>query len=295
MKYLGSVAEIFQMARKLQRKYDFLKYEVIGKSLCKREIIGLKIGNTEKMLLFACAFHGMEWMTSLIILNFLDVLCGYIHNDGRMFGINVNECIKKRGLYVVPCVNPDGIEISLKGSEAAYQFKDTVDKISSGNTFDWQANARGVDINHNFDADWIKLHELEKISGIRGPSKTRYGGKYPESEPETRVITNLCRKFNFDYAVAFHSQGEEIYWKYGKNVPKNSKKLADIFALSSGYTLSKPEGLACGGGFKDWFITEFDKPGFTVEIGKGKNPLSLWNLNNIYDKIEKMLFTMALI
>lgn len=295
MNYISSVEEIFEISSGLQKKYDFLKSETIGKSLCKREIIGLKIGNTENMVLFACAFHGMEWLTSLILLRFFDVLCGYIHGREKLFGIDLGERIKKRGIYVVPCVNPDGVEISLKGAGASYKFKDIIDKACGENTFDWQANARGVDINHNFDADWIKLHQLERLSGICGPSKTRYGGKYPESEPETRAITQICRKIKFDYAVAFHSQGEEIYWKYGESIPENSEKLADIFALTSSYILSEPEGLACGGGFKDWFITEFNKPAFTVEIGKGKNPLSLWDLNTIYGKVEKMLFTMVLI
>lgn len=295
MKYINSVEEIYKITDNLQKKYDFLNSEVIGKSLCERDIIGLNLGNNKNMVLLACAFHGMEWLTSLIILKFLDTLCSHIHNNNQICGINIFKSLEKRGLYIVPCVNPDGVEISLNGSKSAGKFKDTVEKASSGNTFNWQSNARGVDINHNFDADWVRLHTLEKLNNICGPSKTRYGGKYPESEPETRTIIELCRNNNFEYAAAFHSQGEEIYWKYGKEIPKNSEKLAHSFALSSGYTLSEPEGLALGGGFKDWFILELNKPAFTIEIGKGTNPLSILDINSVYNKILNMLYIMVLV
>ena len=60
-------------------------------------------------------------------------------------------------------------------------------------------------------------------------------------------------------------------------------------ATASGYALDTPVGIAVGGGFKDWFITEFNRPGFTVELGLGENPLSPSLADEIYRKVEKML------
>ena len=65
--------------------------------------------------------------------------------------------------------------------------------------------------------------------------------------------------------------------------------MGKILSQTSGYKLSSPEGLAVGGGFKDWFIKTFNKPGFTIEIGKGKNPLPISDFDSIYKKLEKML------
>ena len=65
--------------------------------------------------------------------------------------------------------------------------------------------------------------------------------------------------------------------------------MAEILSSESGYALDVPVGLASGGGFKDWFVLEFDRPAFTVEIGKGKNPLPIEMAEEIYKKIEKML------
>lgn len=65
-------------------------------------------------------------------------------------------------------------------------------------------------------------------------------------------------------------------------------------ATASGYALDTPVGIAVGGGFKDWFITEFNRPGFTVELGLGENPLPAYLADDIYKKVEKMLMLSAI-
>ena len=284
-----------KLIKNLLAKYNFLNHGVIGKSHCERNIEFLSLGNFENSILWACAFHGMEWLTSLVILKFLENICKRIKSKNKILGIDIEKNLENRGIVIIPCVNPDGVEISLTGYKSAKNFQNLVKKASNNRTFSWQANAAGVDINHNFNAGWNELKKLEKENNILEPSPTRFGGKKPESEPETRALVNFCQKNKFSYAIAFHSQGEEIYWKYGKNIPENSYRLAKLFSITSGYKLSSPEGLAVGGGFKDWFITEFNRPAFTIEIGVGKNPLPISQLYPIYNKIYKMLLSSLLI
>ena len=57
-------------------------------------------------------------------------------------------------------------------------------------------------------------------------------------------------------------------------------------AKASGYCMAEPEALASLGGFKDWFIDYFHRPAFTIEAGKGKNPLPYSQLT----AIESCLF-----
>ena len=270
-------------------KYPFLTRETIGESLCARPLDLLSVGNRRSSVLFAAAFHGMEWITSLIMLKFLDTLCSAVKGSSMLYGISPSALLNRRGFAVIPCVNPDGVEIQIHGSTAAGEYRTLVDKACSGDTVHWQANARGVDINHNFDADWETLHELEKASGICSPSPTRWGGQYPESEPESRAVASLCRAGRFSHALAFHSQGEEIYYGYGGYNNRQLFRQASALARVSGYTLSEPEGLASGGGFKDWFCQTLESPGFTIEVGKGKNPLPVTDLDSIYAKLEEML------
>ncbi len=278
-----------KLLRKLELKYDFINIGVLSQSLLDRDIPYIQIGNPKNQVLLAGAFHGMEWLTSLLLLHFTKELCKSIVKKETISEIRIADFLNTRGVFILPCVNPDGVEISLHGLSAAGRFKSLVQEVSKGDTSNWNSNARGVDINHNFDAGWEFLHKREQDAGIIGPAKTRYGGKFPESELETQALTSICRFANIRSAFAFHSQGEEIYWDYGDYTPEKSELMARVMSASSGYKASRPEGLAVGGGFKDWFIKEFRRPAFTIEIGKGKNPLPIKDLESIYYTLEELL------
>ena len=240
-------------------------------------------------MLYAGAFHAQEWLTSLVLLRFVERLCQALDAGGDLAGMDCRKAFLGRGLVVIPCVNPDGVEIALTGAQAAGDLTDEVLRISSGDISSWNANARGVDINHNFDAGWHIVQQLERAMGIDGPAPRRYGGESPASEPETQAIVNLCGQVSFRSVLALHSQGEEIYWKYGEHTPHEAALMARVLAMASGYELKTPETISSHGGFKDWFIEKYCRPGFTVEMGKGQNPLPLTELDTIYDRLEEML------
>lgn len=275
----------------LLSEYSFLNKRTLGKSRLNRPIEGLSIGNEDEFVLFCGAFHGMEWITSMLLLKYVHAICNAVQTGTLFTGLNISRFLSRRGVVIIPCINPDGVEIAINGWETAGEYKDMVKGIciNTQNAKQWQANAAGVDINHNFDAGWDNLHRREQLLGITAPSKTRYGGIAPESEPESKALCDFCRKNNVRHALAFHSQGEEIYWDYGKQTPKRSRLMADIFSQTSGYEVSTPQGIAIGGGFKDWFIQQFHRPAFTIEVGKGKNPLPIDDLPSIYMALEEML------
>ena len=286
--------ETLKYIQKLKEEYPFLCLESIGKSVLGRDIFSLRIGRAKEYVLFAAAFHGSEYITNALMLTFCHELCLAIANDDNIEGLNVRRAMYGRGLIIVPLINPDGCEISIHGKSGCLGNFPFINRISNGDLVHFNANARGVDINHNFNAFWEPLRELERKNQIYGPAKTRFGGYFPESEPETIALCNLCRKTNIRHAVAFHSQGEVIYAPEGDNPPKRSEKMAEIMAASSGYIIDKPEGLAVGGGFKDWFVKEFNRPAFTVEVGLGENPLPQSDYFTIYRRIREMLMLTAI-
>ena len=261
----------------------------IGKSCAGRDITALKINSDTEYVLFAAAFHGSEHITSNILLMFLeDFVTAYI-KDRSLAGINVRKALGNRGVIFVPRVNLDGCEISIHGALGCGKEAGNIYRMCGGDFTHFNANLRGVDINHNFDAGWQKLHVLERKSGILGPAATRFGGNSPHSEPETVAMVELCKQYNIHHAVALHSQGEVIYWSYNGYEDKTSKQMAEILAATSGYALDVPVGLAQGGGFKDWFIKKYLRPAFTVEVGKGENPLPITDAYKIYSDIREML------
>ena len=116
----------------------------------------------------------------------------------------------------------------------------------------------------------------------------------PHPSAETAALVALCRVRQPRMAIALHSQGEEIYWRYGERIPPASERIARILAAASGYRLVENDGLASHGGFKDWFIEYFDRPAFTVEMGKGENPLPVGDLDRILCQIVPMLTLAAI-
>jgi len=279
----------------LKSEYPDLKVFPIGASVLGREITALSIGNPMNATLFVGATHGLEWLTTLLLLRFCEEVLEGLRTGAPVSEIDVGKALRNRSLVLIPCLNPDGVEIALNGEEGALHKGDFVEELCGGNYKLWQANANGVDINHNFDAGWCILKELEQASGITSPAPTRYGGPHPHSEPETTAVTTFCMTYQPRILYAMHSQGEEIYYRYGDKTPERSMLMAQILASSSGYKLATPTGLASHGGLKDWFIEKFQRPGFTIEVGRGKNPLGLEQFGKIYAKIQEMLIIATLL
>lgn len=71
--------------------------------------------------------------------------------------------------------------------------------------------------------------------------------------------------------------------------------MAQVLASASGYKLASPEGTASHGGFKDWFIDCLHRPAFTIEIGRGKNPLPVEELEPIYARLLEMMLISILL
>lgn len=288
-----SYFELIKSVAALKNEYPFVHTAVIGKSVMGKDIPAISLGKASEYVLFAGGFHGSEHITVSLLMRFISELCNALEDDGVIEGLKVRRALFGRGLVVVPCVNPDGCEISRFGLSATGGSR-FLRRISGGDFAHFNANVRGVDINHNFNADWESLRVREKDAGIIGPARSRFGGYAPESEPETAAIVRLCRAGKFRHALAFHSQGEVIYAPVGEKKPPRSERMAEIMSTSSGYALEEPEGLSVGGGFKDWFIKEFCRPAFTIEVGRGENPLPLSQYPEIYKKIRELLMLSAI-
>lgn len=290
-----TAAGINAVVRALCEHYDFLERFSIGKSVAGRDIPAVRLSRGESYTLFAAAFHGSEHITSNICLMLLEELAAAYGSRGSVEGINVKKALEGRGVIFVPRVNPDGCEISLLGAAAAGERAGEITKQCGGDYSRWNANLRGVDINHNFDADFSGVKRREREAGIYSPGPSRFGGDKPESEPETAALVRLCKRENIHHVCAMHTQGEVIYWGYKEHCLERSKQMAQILAATSGYALDVPQGTAEGGGFKDWFVSHFERPGFTLEMGRGKNPLNIERALEIYLKAREMLTVCAIL
>lgn len=288
-------AAVCQLCAALRGRYSHhLRSVTVGASVLGRPLPGLVLmpPDSEKCrhrVLLAAAFHGQEWLTALCALRLTEELCRGLDTGISLCGLPLAAALRERQLWILPMVNPDGVEIALKGSAAAGSYAAAVAAAGGDTPGLWQANARGVDINHNFDAGWAISQAQAAAKGCDTSGPRQYPGPSPESEPETRAVTALCRQYPFRHMVALHSQGEEIYWQYGDHTPPQSQLMAQVMGAASGYRVTAPTGMASHSGCKDWFIETFHRPGFTIELGRGQNPLPLTDFEPLYAKAREML------
>ncbi len=264
-------------------RFRFAESSIIGYSVMKNPIHCIKIGDGDIKVFINAAHHGLEYLTSAFIMRFLKEYAMAINAKSDFFGYDAGEIRRNITLYVVPMVNPDGVDIAVNGLDITNPYHQRLISHVGIHSFNkvWQANARGVDINHNYNAGWRVVKKM--------PSPTQYAGPYSESEPETKAMVEFVREMDFDLLMAFHSQGGEIYYDFDGMAAENSLRLAKKMSEASGYAVSVPEGAASFGGCKDWFIKEFGKAGFTIEIGHGKNPLPIEMLDEIYEENARLI------
>ena len=131
--------------------------------------------------------------------------------------------------------------------------------------------------------------------GITTFAPTRFSGEKPESEPETNALCAYFRFFPPRALITLHTQGKEIYYTSAGKCPKGAKNAAYKIAALTGYTPSVPKGAAAYGGLTDFLIQKLGVPSFTVECGKGQNPLPPEDLYEMYAELRYALFNFPFI
>ena len=82
--------------------------------------------------------------------------------------------------------------------------------------------------------------------------------------------------------LSYHTQGEIIYWRYLDFEPVGAEKLGKEFARVSTYILDDGKETNSYAGYRDWYISKYNLPGYTIETGKGQNPLPITRFEQIY-------------
>lgn len=266
--------------------YPFLLHNIIGESVMKKPLHEIVVGNGTKRVHVNGSFHANEWLTTPLIMHFLNDYLLRLTNGSNAQNLNYLHLYETTRLSLVPMVNPDGVNLVIHGVPPEEPYRATVLELNNGNTdfSGWKANIRGVDLNNQFPAKW----EIEKERKPQHPGPRDYPGEQPLSEPEALAMANLTRQSQVARVLAFHSQGKEIYWGFEGFEPPESEVIVQEFARVSGYTPVRY--LDSYAGYKDWFIQEFRRPGFTIEVGIGVNPLPITQFDDIYRDNSRILF-----
>ncbi|WP_274308195.1 M14 family metallopeptidase [Solibacillus daqui] len=260
--------------------YPFLINKSIGNTVLGNKIPGLHIGSGQKRVHFNASFHANEWITTPIVMTFLNDYLLSLTNNGSIRGLYTLPLYLQSNLSIVPMVNPDGVDLVLNGPPTNETIRTNLIEWNDGSTdfSGWKANINGVDLNDQFPAEW----ELERENNPKTPGPRDYGGESPLSQPESIAMAELTREMDFARVLAFHTQGEVIYWGFQGLEPPESEQLVNEFARVSGY--EPVQTIDSYAGYKDWFIQDWRRPGFTVELGLGTNPLPISQFDEIYEE-----------
>lgn len=255
--------------RRLKTIYPFIKTSPIGDSVLERDIPEVLIGNGNKRVHYNGSFHANEWITTPVIMTFLNDYLLAITNQADIRGLDMFPFYQQTMLSIVPMVNPDGVELVLEGPPADESLRGRLIEWNNGREdfSGWKANINGGDLNDQFPAKW----ELEQArNNVTEPGPANYPGEGPLTQPEAIAMSELTKKRDFGKVLAFHTQGEDIYWGFEGLEPPESETIVNEFARVSGYEPVKSAGSYAG--YKDWYIQDWRRPGFTVELGKGQIP-----------------------
>jgi len=243
------------------------KFFSIGKSFLGRDILCCHIGSySGQQILVHGAIHAREYITTLLINRQIEFLL-----EREKHG---NLDLQVGGIYLIPMVNPDGVDIVFNGTENinCNYLKNRVNVIINKTDKSlFKANANLVDLNVNFDADWGKGKK-----NIKTPSSENFIGNKCESEKETQALVNFVKKIKPSATISYHSKGEVIYYKFKSDVKtlSDAKILARVAKNLTGYKIVS-QG-SSSGGFKDYCMEKLNIPSLTIEVGNDelRHPLT---------------------
>lgn len=266
--------------RRLLTVYPFMRRHDIGYSVMGKSLPELRIGRGEKKIHLNGSFHANEWITTTVVMRFVNDYLLALTNRETIRGLYMIPFYDDVDLSVVPMVDPDGVNLVINGLPQEEPYRTQVLDINNGSTnfSGWKANIDGVDLNNQFPARW----DIEAERKVSYPAPANYPGDEPLTAPEAIAMAELTKSRDFDRVLAFHAQGEVTYWGFlGMEAPE-SQTLVDEYARVSGYEpIRYVDSYA---GYKDWFIQEWRRPGFTVEVGRGRKPLPLAQFGEIYQE-----------
>ena len=278
-----------ELILQLAQTYPFIRTQVLGSTAFGRPIRALVIGSGPRKVLYTAAHHANEWITAYVLLKFAEDLAQAIQSGGRIYGVNAQNIVNTATIYMIPLVNPDGVDL-VTGVIAPGSLEYEIARRLGENYPDipfpagWKANLLGVDLNLQYPAGWLQAREIKFSQGYTRPGPRDYVGRAPLGQLESRALADYTEAVDPALVLAYHTQGEVIYWKFRDIVVPGAQALAEDFARTSGYSLADTPYESAWAGYKDWFIQEFRRPGYTIEVGTGENPLPLQQFDEIYRK-----------
>lgn len=283
MKYLNIMCD----------RYKFMSISYIGESILGRCIPMVSLGEGKKQIVYIGAHSGKDWLGSAALIRFINEYCEVKKNGGRIYNYSIDYLFATRRICVIPMLNPDGVDININGVGDDNILKDRIMSMRQKRDFsDWEANARGVCLQNNYNGGFLERRAIAENKGIISGAPWGYGGEAPESEPE---IGALCATMRFSEglraALCIGGDRDKIYYRTDKKAPPRGKSIGAALSRMNGCRLQDEKDGMEYGGFEDFCIEELNIPTFSIpcQVGNGKYPYSYFD---VYSKHREVFFTL---
>lgn len=143
--------------QKLLSTYPFLISNTIGYSVLGYPIDVIKFGIGKKHVFYNAAFHANEWITSPILMKFIEEISNAYTSNSKIFGYSARDIYNQTTIHICPMVNPDGVDLVTGYFSPYTSYYKSAQKTAYGYATipfpdGWKANIRGVDLNLQFPA-----------------------------------------------------------------------------------------------------------------------------------------------
>lgn len=264
----------------------------IGRSRQGRPLVALRIVTPDAAareaalpVLLAGAHHGDELAASAQVLDAAEQIVIALLDPAADPALR--EWLARLEVWLVPMVNPDGIETFLRVSgHGGRKNRRPFESFGAGTAAGTCATggcevAAGVDLNRNFPFRWGALGELASAAD---PLSPYHRGDRPGSEPETQAMMRLAEHLRPIAALSYHTVATAILWPYTTDGVADTgagpmRALATELALA---TPRQPNGkrfrviqalYPVDGVDQDWMRAALGTAALLVE-GPGQNPTS---------------------
>lgn len=294
---------------------DVLRVSSYGRSADGRELYVATLGdpNAKEQIIVTAGMHAREYVNCYVVMRQLEY---YLENydKGTYSGKTYRELFSKVNIVLAPMTNPDGVTLALEGLDALAskelcgQVKDIVRSLHSGSidTYlknNWKSNARGVDINRNFDLLWeqyvVRSSNGEPNPRYLVPSFKEYKGSAPETEPESRALVALTDSLSHPVtSICVHSQGDIIYWRCTpeSELWTENRRLAELTRTITGYRIidENQTDAQTEPSYSNWTVFARGIPTVTVENGTSGYPQTFDMADGFFERNRDLWAAVAL-
>ncbi len=254
---------------RLYRSFGLLP-RVLARTALGRAVFALDLGAASHRSLLLCGQSGDEGTLCALTLHFTESLLKAQHNATLFCGLEAQKALSDCGVSVVPCLNPDGLELNAHGLSAAGPLRRGLNP-QLGSDVTWHANANGVDLRRQYPVGFSEARDFSAVCGITEPGPTGFPGGCPCSEAEPRALCQLCRREKPRHALLLQKGERALFYRAQESGDSQAALCAKLLAAEAQLPLR--EETDSNGSFAAWFAQTAERPAFTVQTGNGNAPL----------------------